>query len=277
MRKVVSVLFCFLCLTLFAGLILMDKDNIQFIYAQEWLGLVPENYESAIVIEHIDGDTFKVNIDSKAESVRLIGVNTPETVHPSKPVEKFGKAASLFTKKLIGIGEYVHMVYDWNPRDLYDRLLTYVWFKATWKNKSYWVLHNLVLIINGFGDAYTTYPFEERYMDIFREAARIARMHKIGLWGDWNEEQIIETLTENKYTPMLFLSQLPVISIVSVQNQQQTSNTAILETIVYITASGSKYHRAGCKYLSKSSIPIKLKDAIARGYTPCSVCNPPVP
>jgi hypothetical protein len=44
---------------------------------------------------------------------------------------------------------------------------------------------------------------------------------------------------------------------------------------VYITRTGKKYHRAGCGYLRRSSIPVKLKDAKANGYTPCAVCNPP--
>lgn len=47
------------------------------------------------------------------------------------------------------------------------------------------------------------------------------------------------------------------------------------EIIVYITKTGSKYHRAGCKHLKKSSIPITLEEAKERGYTPCKVCNPP--
>ncbi len=47
------------------------------------------------------------------------------------------------------------------------------------------------------------------------------------------------------------------------------------EQTVYITRTGRKYHRDGCRYLSHSRIPISLKDAQANGYTPCSVCNPP--
>jgi methylphosphotriester-DNA--protein-cysteine methyltransferase len=46
-------------------------------------------------------------------------------------------------------------------------------------------------------------------------------------------------------------------------------------TIVYVTKTGTKYHRAGCRYLAKSSIPMSLKDAVAKGYGPCSVCKPP--
>ena len=46
-------------------------------------------------------------------------------------------------------------------------------------------------------------------------------------------------------------------------------------TTVYITNTGEKYHRAGCRYLSKSKIAISLSKAKAEGYTPCSVCKPP--
>ena len=54
------------------------------------------------------------------------------------------------------------------------------------------------------------------------------------------------------------------------QKQAQTK-----EQIVYVTKTGKKYHRDGCRYLSRSRIPISLKDAKANGYTPCSVCRPP--
>lgn len=49
----------------------------------------------------------------------------------------------------------------------------------------------------------------------------------------------------------------------------------INQTIVYITKTGTKYHRAGCKYLDKSAISITRGEATKKGYTPCSVCNPP--
>lgn len=48
-----------------------------------------------------------------------------------------------------------------------------------------------------------------------------------------------------------------------------------VEATVYITKTGEKYHQAGCRYLSSSMIPIALSAAKTRGYTPCSVCNPP--
>lgn len=54
----------------------------------------------------------------------------------------------------------------------------------------------------------------------------------------------------------------------------QIERAATTERTVYITETGSKYHRSGCRYLSKSKIAITLSSAKAQGYSPCSVCNP---
>jgi hypothetical protein len=65
---------------------------------------------------------------------------------------------------------------------------------------------------------------------------------------------------------------------VAIQPSQQPTppaKTQTQEQTVYITKTGKKYHTATCRYLSKSKIPISLKDAKAQGYTACSVCNPP--
>ncbi len=79
-------------------------------------------------------------------------------------------------------------------------------------------------------------------------------------------------------TPTISLTPAPTVSATSTpeatqlleeQEQEPTSET------VYITKTGEKYHRDGCQYLSKSQIEISLEDAIAQGYTPCSVCDPP--
>jgi hypothetical protein len=76
----------------------------------------------------VDGDTIVVNIEGKEEKVRLIGVDTPETVHPNKPVEHFGKEASEFTRKMAQ-GNMVRLEYDWQKWDRYGRLLAYTYLK----------------------------------------------------------------------------------------------------------------------------------------------------
>lgn len=65
------------------------------------------------------------------------------------------------------------------------------------------------------------------------------------------------------------------VSILAESSRPQLQVTQQQSQTVYITRTGKKYHRAGCRYLSHSSIPVSLKEAQANGYAPCSVCHPP--
>jgi len=141
----------------------------------------PDNPQEALVVKNIDGDTIKVRINGDEETIRMIGVDTPETVHPSKPVEFFGKEASHFTKSLCPTGSTVYLTYDWDPRDKYGRLLAYVWYRRD----DQWIMHNLNLIANGYGHAYTVFSFDEDYMALFVEAEQRARKRGYGLWRDY--------------------------------------------------------------------------------------------
>ena len=120
----------------------------------------------------IDGDTIAVEKNGKKEKVRLIGADTPETVHPSKPVEYFGKEASEFTRKNVE-GKRVRLEYDWQNRDKYGRLLAYVYIEDG-------TFLNAEIIRQGYGFAYTRYPF--KYLEDFREYEREARGNNRGLW-----------------------------------------------------------------------------------------------
>ena len=119
----------------------------------------------------VDGDTI---ILSNGERVRLIGVDTPETKHPRKPVEYYGKEATAFTKKMVE-GKIISLKYDWQERDKYGRLLAYVYLlDGTFLNAE--------IIKQGYGFAYTRFTF--KYLDEFREYEREARENKRGLWAD---------------------------------------------------------------------------------------------
>lgn len=120
----------------------------------------------------IDGDTIIVSINGKQERVRLIGVDTPETVHPNKLVEYFGKEASEFTKKMVE-GKRVRLEYDWQKRDRYGRLLAYVYLKDG-------TFLNAEIIKQGYGFAYTRFPF--KYLEEFRQYEKDARENEKGLW-----------------------------------------------------------------------------------------------
>jgi micrococcal nuclease len=117
----------------------------------------------------IDGDTLLL---VNGERVRLIGVDTPETKHPQKPVEHFGREAYLFTKKMIG-GKEARLEFERQKRDRYGRLLAYVYLlDGTFLNAE--------IIKQGYGFAYTRFPF--RHMEEFRRYERDARENRRGLW-----------------------------------------------------------------------------------------------
>lgn len=200
MRRFLALFIPVIAILSFAlDLIVLEHNGVEFYYAKDWLSLEPKDYQEATIFNTVDGDTVKVIINFRGETVRLIGVDTPESVAPNRPVEYFGKAASVFTRKLLPIGEGVLLTYDWNARDKYGRLLAYVWFKARYEEEEYWILHNLVLIINGFGHAYTVFPFREDYMKVFSEAGQVARQKALGLWGSCDEKEIIKALEAGQY------------------------------------------------------------------------------
>jgi len=119
----------------------------------------------------IDGDTIVVD---GVGTVRLIGVDTPETVDPRRPVQYFGKEASDFTKQL-ATGKHVRLDFDQDRTDRYGRTLAYVYLQP--EN----LLLNAEIIRQGYGFAYTQFPF--RMMEQFRALEREAREAGRGLWA----------------------------------------------------------------------------------------------
>lgn len=126
-----------------------------------------------------DGDTFTVNMDGRTEKVRLIGVDTPETVKPNSPQECYGKMASDFGKKTL-TNQLVRLEADPinQNRDRYDRLLRYAYLEDG-------SLFNAKLISEGYGFAYLSFPFSKS--EEFRQLQTTAREQNKGVWsGDCN-------------------------------------------------------------------------------------------
>jgi len=130
------------------------------------------------VIRVVDGDTIVISKDGVNESVRLIGVDTPETVHPTKAVQCFGREASLKTKEWLE-GREVHLVIDEGEgeRDKYRRLLGYIF-------RDDGLFINLELIKQGYAYEYT-YDSSYKYQAEFMEAEEEAQVTKQGLWDDF--------------------------------------------------------------------------------------------
>ncbi|MDR1024880.1 MAG: thermonuclease family protein [Treponema sp.] len=132
----------------------------------------------ARVVGHVDGDTVRVQIDNpppglrERETIRMIGVDTPETVHPRREVEFFGKEASDFTRQRL-LGNPVFLAFDWDRRDRYGRLLAYIYSPNG-------DCHNAALIREGYAHAYTSFSFQ--FLDEFRALEQEARRAGRGLW-----------------------------------------------------------------------------------------------
>jgi len=125
----------------------------------------------------IDGDTFMIKISGKEMAVRLIGMDTPETVDPRKPVQCFGREASAKAKELI---EGKDVILDSDPtqgdKDKYGRLLRYVHLEDG-------TFFNQKLIEEGYAFEYT-YDIPYKYQTEFKEAQKQAEVNKKGLWAD---------------------------------------------------------------------------------------------
>jgi micrococcal nuclease len=130
----------------------------------------------ARVTRVVDGDTVKVDLDGHSETLRLIGVDTPETVDPRRPVGCYGKEASNFTKSLLPAGTALHLERDVEERDRYGRLLVYVY--RTSDN----LFVNAELARRGYAQTLTIPPNVAHEQE-FADLAAAARSRGDGLWG----------------------------------------------------------------------------------------------
>ena len=142
------------------------------------------------VIKVIDGDTIKLE---NGEVVRYIGIDTPETVHPSKPVQCFGREASNKNKELVE-GKLVRLEKDITDRDKYGRLLRYVWVGDLFVND--------YLVRQGYAYVYT-YPPDVKYSEQFVQAQQEARENNRGLWAVCLDQKAVEKKPSRSTEPTL--------------------------------------------------------------------------
>lgn len=129
------------------------------------------------VLRVVDGDTIEVSSNGVSEKVRLIGVNTPETVDPRKKVECFGSEASRFVANILtGTSVTLEADASQSDRDRYGRLLRYVYLPDG-------ALLNRTIIAEGYGYEYT-YRVPYRLMNEFKDAERSAQKLEKGLWAE---------------------------------------------------------------------------------------------
>lgn len=137
----------------------------------------------AQVTNVVDGDTLDVLINGKQYRIRIIGVDTPETKHPSQPVMCFGVEATQKTQELIALADsQVLLEKDVSETDRYDRLLRYVWLKHPDGTR----MLNEELVKWGYAQV-STYPPDVKYQELFLASQREAREQSRGLWAACGE------------------------------------------------------------------------------------------
>lgn len=129
-----------------------------------------------LVLEVVDGDTYKIKYNGEEKKVRLIGVDTPESVHPdSSKNSEYGKTASSYVKELIE-NKYVSLEFDVSQTDKYGRLLAYIYLEDG-------EMLNSKLIKEGYAQV-TTYAPNVKYVDTFTALQKEARNNKVGFWKE---------------------------------------------------------------------------------------------
>ena len=133
----------------------------------------PRAPASAVVTRVVDGDTIEVWLDGRTEDVRYIGVDTPETVKPGAPVDCFGPQASAFNHRLVE-GKRVRLVFDVELRDVYGRLLAYVYLGDRFVSAE--------LVRRGLARTLTIPP-DDRFAGQLKRLEIAAARAGRGLWG----------------------------------------------------------------------------------------------
>ncbi len=134
--------------------------------------------EQALVDRVVDGDTIVVLINGQDKTVRFVGMDTPETVDPKRPVGCYGKEASNETKSLL-TGKMVILQKDVSDTDKYKRLLRYIYLPLP-DGQTLFV--NDFLVREGYAKV-LTYPPDTKYDAQFKQAQEFAKQAKKGLWG----------------------------------------------------------------------------------------------
>ena len=213
------------------------------------------------VIRVVDGDTIVIDYHGKYEKVRLLCVNTPESVHPDKKQNiPMGKVASNYAKKKL-TGKYVDLEFEGSRRrGNYGRLLTYVFIDG--QN------FNLDLIKQGLSPYYTKYGRSQKYDHEFRSAEKSARKQGLNIWGD---SELTQKYLRLKSKWGQSSSAVPTV------DQQKSVQT---DAGIYIGNKRShKFHRPECRWAKAMSSANKVffqsrQEAINQGYVPCKVCKP---
>ena len=220
---------------------------------------VPKGSVKATVERVVDGDTMKLKLDKTKEVVtlRLLLVDTPESVKKGVDPQPYSIEASNFAKNTLKAGDTVYIEYDEGDKtDKYDRHLGYLWYYSN--DNSNWQMFNETLISQGYARVGYIYS-QKRHLDEFYKAQDYAKSNKLNIWS------VDGYVTDRGYDVDAYNSNKNTSS-----NSSSSSNN-----IVYAnggSSSSNKYHSTKDAHNMKGAIKMTEKEAKSKGYVPCGIC-----
>ena len=220
---------------------------------------VPKGSVKATVERVVDGDTMKLKLDKTKEVVtlRLLLVDTPESVKKGVDPQPYSIEASNFAKNTLKAGDTVYIEYDEGDKtDKYDRHLGYLWYYSN--DNSNWQMFNETLISQGYARVGYIYS-QKRHLDEFYKAQDYAKSNKLNIWS------VDGYVTDRGYDVDAYNS-----------NKNTSSNSSSSSSnIVYAnggSSSSNKYHSTKDAHNMKGAVKMTEKEAKSKGYVPCGIC-----
>lgn len=220
---------------------------------------VPKGSVKATVERVVDGDTMKLKLDKTKEVVtlRLLLVDTPESVKKGVDPQPYSIEASNFAKNTLVAGDTVYIEYDEGDKtDKYDRHLGYLWYYSN--DNSNWQMFNETLISQGYARVGYIYS-QKRHLDEFYKAQDYAKSNKLNIWS------VDGYVTDRGYDVDAYNS----------NKNTSSSNSNSSSNIVYAnggSSSSNKYHSTKDAHNMKGAVKMTEKEAKSKGYVPCGLC-----
>ena len=220
---------------------------------------VPKGSVKATVERVVDGDTMKLKLDKTKEVVtlRLLLVDTPESVKKGVDPQPYSIEASNFAKNTLKAGDTVYIEYDEGDKtDKYDRHLGYLWYYSN--DNSNWQMFNETLISQGYARVGYIYS-QKRHLDEFYKAQDYAKSNKLNIWS------VDGYVTDRGYDVDAYNS----------NKNTSSSNSNSSSNIVYAnggSSSSNKYHSTKDAHNMKGAVKMTEKEAKSKGYVPCGIC-----
>lgn len=224
---------------------------------------IPEGSEEASVERVVDGDTMKLNLKNSNEviTLRLLLVDTPESVKPGMDPQAYAIEASNFAKEVLQVNDTVYIEYDSGSKtDRYGRHLGYLWYYS--KENNSWQMFNKTIIEKGFARVGYIYS-QKKHLDTLNEAQDKAKNSKLNIWSvdGYVTDKGFDVDAYNKNS-----------SSSSIPNNYSENSS---DRIVYVnggTSSSNKYHSSEHAHNMKGAIKMKESQAKSKGYVPCKIC-----